>query len=122
MLLCYRIVFYFTAVTVLSLSLLSLDEDFISTGWDKTNHLLAFFVLAALIDSAYPLWAYWRCKVMLLIAFGLLIEVLQFFTGYRLFSWLDLLADSLALCLFYPFRGYWAAGLRWGERLIGKSK
>ena len=122
MLWCYRVAFYAALAVVLLLSLLPLEEDFISTGWDKTNHLLAFFVLAALIDSAYPLVSYWRYKVPLLIAFGLLVEVLQSFTGYRFFSWLDLLADSLALCLFYPFRPSWASCLRWCESLVGRNR
>jgi glycopeptide antibiotics resistance protein len=103
----YQLVFILLLAVVLTLSLLPLDENFISTGWDKTNHLLAFVSLIAVMDIAYPKWAYWRVKVLALIVFGLLIELLQGLTDYRFFSWLDLFADTLALIIFYPLRSYY---------------
>lgn len=113
MLLVFRCLFYMVLLAVFTLSLLPLDDDFVSTGWDKTNHLLAFFVLAALYDVAYRELAYWRIKCLVLFLFGLLIEVCQGFTSYRFFSLLDLIADGIGLLLFYPFRAYVAGAASW---------
>ncbi|KAF0812198.1 hypothetical protein IGB42_03186 [Andreprevotia sp. IGB-42] len=66
-----------------------------STGWDKSNHLLAFAVLTFLARRAWPgrTW-----PVLLgLVAFGGLIEILQAFTPDRSADWDDLLADSISI-------------------------
>lgn len=68
-----------------------------ATGWDKTNHLLAFTVLAWLGCESFPQ----RTPSLLfgLLAYGALIEILQSFTPYRIAEWHDLLADGLGLLL-----------------------
>ena len=66
-----------------------------TTGWDKSNHVLAFAALAFLANKA------WRGHTWLvlpsLLAYGALIEVLQFFTPERYAEWSDLWADGLGL-------------------------
>ena len=104
MLKVYRILCVLLMLVVLYLSLIPIDDDFVSTGWDKANHFLAFFSLAALMDIAFPRTAFWPIKLPVLVAYGLLIEVLQSFTGYRFFSWLDLFADTLAVFCYFPLR------------------
>lgn len=79
------------------LSLLPLGPELPSTGWDKTNHLLAFAVLALLAGPAWP--GRIGAALLALMAYGGLIEVLQAFTGYRLAEWADWLADGLGLLL-----------------------
>ncbi len=68
-----------------------------STGWDKSNHFLAFFVMTLLGGVAYP----GRTALVLtsLLAYGALIEVLQSFTPSRSAEWGDLLADAVGLLL-----------------------
>ncbi len=72
------------------------------TGYDKANHILAFFVLAGLADPAYPGsspargWEKW----VSLLAFGLFIEAVQYFLPYRQFSLLDLAADGIGIWLY----------------------
>ena len=68
-----------------------------STGWDKSNHLLAFSVMALLGRRAYP----GRTLAVLssLLAYGALIEVLQSFTINRFAEWQDLVADAAGLAL-----------------------
>ena len=104
MLTVYRCFFYMLLTFVLLLSLLPLGDDFVTTGWDKTNHMLGFFVLMVSIDAAYPAAHFWQKKVLSLVLFGLLVELLQGLTAYRFFSWLDLLADCVGLALYYPFK------------------
>ncbi|MGK0442024.1 MAG: hypothetical protein ACJA0N_001831 [Pseudohongiellaceae bacterium] len=117
----YQFLFIALLAAILTLSLLPLDETFITTGWDKTNHLVGFLALIALMDIAYPQWSYWRIKVIALVSFGLCIELLQGLTSYRFFSWLDLLADSVALIIFYPFRVYFLMAISRIEQIASKS-
>ena len=80
---------------ILVLSLLPTTASIPDTGWDKSNHVLAFFILTILGCRAYPN----RIAVVLLgaILYGGLIEVLQFLTPHRSAEWMDLIADALGV-------------------------
>ncbi|GJG98869.1 VanZ family protein [Cupriavidus pauculus] len=93
----FRLLFAACALGVLVLSLLPPDAPEVSTGWDKSNHLLAFGVLAVLGVRAWPGRA-WHVVVGL-IAYGGMIEFLQSLTTYRDASWLDLLADGVGIAI-----------------------
>lgn len=68
-----------------------------STGWDKSNHALAFAILAVLGNRS---WSGRPAAVLLgLFAYGVLIEVLQSFTDDRFAEWGDLLADGVGLLM-----------------------
>ncbi len=92
-----RAVFYVTLVAVLIVSLLPGNAGLPSTGWDKTNHVLAFAVLGALGAWAYP--RHTVRMVLFLMAYGGAIEVVQSLTPYRFAEWSDLLADCLGVAL-----------------------
>jgi VanZ family protein len=70
-----RLAFLACLVAVMVLSLVPNSPEVPTTGWDKTNHLLGFAVLALLGCRSYPD----RTRVVLpaLIGYGGLIEVLQ---------------------------------------------
>lgn len=89
--------FFACATVVLVLALTPSPPPMITTGWDKSNHLLAFAVMAWLGCKAFPQ----RLATILLslLAYGALIEILQSFTTTRSAEWLDLFADSLGLLL-----------------------
>ena len=72
---------------------------------DKLNHLAAFFVLALLTEYAFPSATVSALKLAPLLGFGLLIEVLQYWVGYRYFEWLDVAADAAGIVLFWVIRG-----------------
>ena len=72
---------------------------------DKLNHLAAFFVLALLTEYAFPSATISAQKLLPLLGFGLLIEVLQYWVGYRYFEWLDVAADAAGIILFWVNRG-----------------
>ncbi|MDB5745133.1 MAG: hypothetical protein JWR68_3448 [Polaromonas sp.] len=93
----WRAAFAACALAVLVLALIPGEVTISGTGWDKTNHLLAFSVLAVLGLQAYP----GRLVVVLmgLLVYGGLIEILQFFTPDRAAEWTDLVADSVGLGL-----------------------
>jgi VanZ family protein len=87
--------FFAFAVTVLILALVPAPPAMFTTGWDKSNHLLAFTVMTWLGGRAFP---HRMVYVMLgLLAYGVLIEILQSFTPNRSAEWLDLFSDCLGI-------------------------
>ncbi|CAA6803461.1 MAG: Unknown protein [uncultured Sulfurovum sp.] len=67
---------------------------------DKVLHALAFFVLSFLLNRSSSSIARRIRNIFALLAFGILIEILQSFTGYRDVSLGDVLADLLGILLF----------------------
>ena len=84
-------------VTALSLSPIEMLTAPIFDWWDKAQHALAFLVLTCLGLFAYPKSG-WRMIIGML-AFGVLIEFLQYFTGYRYAELSDFLADLTGVTL-----------------------
>lgn len=82
-------------LVLLVLSLMPASTSLPSAGWDKSNHMLGFGVLAVLGHAAWP-GRTWTVLLGLL-AYGGLIEVLQSFTPDRMAEWGDLLADGVGL-------------------------
>ena len=66
--------------------------------WDKAQHAIAFAVLAVLAVLAYPEVSKLRIA-LLLIGQGVLIEVLQYYGGYRFGDWQDAAADGVGVLL-----------------------
>lgn len=89
--------FVVCAVAVLVLALMPAPPSVITTGWDKSNHLLAFGAMTWLGCKAFPQ----RIAPLLLglLAYGVLIEILQSFTPNRSAEWVDLLADCFGIAL-----------------------
>lgn len=93
----WRLAYAVCVASVLVLSLMPAPPEALSTGWDKTNHLLAFSSIMFLGYYAFPKKTF--MVVVTSIAIGALIEVLQSFTAYRTAEWGDLLADALGVML-----------------------
>ena len=80
--------------------------------WDKGNHLLAFFVLALLVDIGWS--GYWW-KWLSLGLFGCGIELAQWWSNYRVFELWDICADSIGIALYVVLQAgvrdsaWWAA-------------
>lgn len=94
----WRILLALTLFAVLVLCLLPPSSGVLpTTGWDKSNHMLAFGTLGFLGIRSWPS----RAVVVLaaLLAYGGLIEILQSLTPYRSAEWADLLADGLGLAI-----------------------
>ncbi len=64
--------------------------------WDKLKHSFAFFVLYILFSFAYPKLNI-KIKVLSLIGYGVLIEIVQYFIPTREFSLEDIFADSIGI-------------------------
>lgn len=61
---------------------------------DKTQHVLAFLALAVLAVLGNPRWPLAARVIPGLLAYGLLIEAIQWWLPWREFSWLDWAADA----------------------------
>ncbi len=64
---------------------------------DKVSHLLAFMVLALLLRKGFGI-SYLK-SVLLLIFYGGLIEVSQYFTPDRSAEWADIGADTVGILI-----------------------
>lgn len=91
----WKAAFWGCAVAVLVLSLGPTAPELPTTGWDKSNHFLGFFVLAGLGWQAHSSRRGWL--FLGLLVFGGLIEWLQSMTSYRLGDWADWFADGLGV-------------------------
>ena len=67
---------------------------------DKLMHTTAFLAYAILLDMASSR-DFWRFQVPILLGYGALIEVLQSFTPWRMFSLWDFAADALGILLYW---------------------
>lgn len=104
-----RWAFWLCVLAVLALALLKPSHFMPSTGWDKANHALAFGAMTLLGAVAYPA-RLWRLLLALL-AYGVLIEILQGLTGYRDSDWHDVIADGAGLLLAWPVARLLVAGV-----------
>ena len=85
--------------------------------WDKAQHAIAFGTLAVLAALAYPEASRLRIA-LLLIGQGVLIEVLQYYGGYRFGDWQDAVADGVGV-LGGLMGVTWLMRLEWFSQLMG---
>ncbi len=93
-------------VIITYLATTALEFTVVSSSYDKINHFLAFLVLALLADFSFPNSRFNTDKIFLLIAYGISLEIIQYFLPHRMFSLLDIAADGLGLLaygLLIPF-------------------
>lgn len=102
----HRITFFFRAafavalVAITRLATIPIHAEPLFALSDKVAHVAAFVLLAFLIDHAWPQSGFDRTKIAPLLAYGLLIEVIQHFLPYRLFSVLDFVADGVGVAAY----------------------
>ena len=107
----------FVAINILALSPAPyLPPLEIFNWWDKAQHAIAFATLAVMAVLAYP-EALMRRIAFLLIVLGVLIEVLQYFSGYRYGDWQDALADGVGVLLGLGLVA-WLMKLEWFKRMF----
>jgi len=107
----FRCLFIISLIAVVYLALVvylafaPVDHTMIGRINDKTSHVFAFFMLALLADFSFPGKDFGWYKILPLILFGLVVEIMQYFLQLGIFSLFDLLADVLGLILYtfsYP--------------------
>ncbi len=91
---------------------------------DKLSHILAFYVLALLLDFSFPEGRFDFSKAATLLGYGFLIESVQYLLPYRTFSLFDLSADAVGLLVYtfsLPALKY-IPWLRWRWRILELKK
>ncbi len=97
----FKAIFYLAVIVVLYKALTPNQEallDFYQS--DKVLHIIAFFTLSFLLNRASSSIKRRLRNMISLLAFGIFIEILQSFTGYREVSFWDIVADLIGIVLF----------------------
>ena len=91
-------IFALLILTITYLSLAPIDHP--PGTNDKFNHFIAFFALSFWLDAAFPKRGFNLLKFIVLVDYGLLIELTQGTTSYRMFSFYDWIADIVGILLY----------------------
>ena len=87
--------------------------------WDKAQHSIGFGTLTVLAVLAYPKVSKLRIAILLMVL-GVLIEVLQYFSGYRFGDWQDAVADGVGVMLGLGLVA-WLIRLEWFRRMSSNA-
>jgi VanZ family protein len=101
----FRVALIVTLVVTMYLATTEQNFAIIDDANDKVKHILAFFALAFLADYSTPKVRFNLNKGLMILAYGLLIEVVQYFLPYRESSLYDLAADAIGIAAYvflYP--------------------
>ena len=93
-----RVLFFIALVGVEYLATTSRHIPLVESLWDKFNHFFAFAVLYVLLSFGFVTLRFWH-KAVLLLLFGMQIEIVQSFLPSRYFSLLDVVADSIGIVI-----------------------
>ena len=68
---------------------------------DKFSHLMAFYFLAFALDFSFPRMHFDVRKVLLLLVYGFILELVQYNLPHREFSMFDLAADGTGVLVYW---------------------
>ncbi len=98
----FRFLLLLSVVVITFLATTGQSIPIVDSVWDKAKHFFAFLVLAWLSDFSFPDRRFDYINLMMLLGYGLLIELIQWYLPYREFSLLDVVADFVG-CFCYLF-------------------
>lgn len=117
----FRIMLVMSSLLIIYLATTELEHPVMTSVNDKLGHILAFLYLAILVDFSFPASSFNLPKILALLAYGVLIEVIQYYLPHRTFSLLDILADGGGLMIYAFFipmlKHVPILGLRWSEKI-----
>lgn len=97
----FLILLYIALISVFYLATTNNEMEIVKKSWDKLNHLAAFAVLYLLIEVVYKKG--FGKNFVVLMCFGILIEVVQYFIPSRDFTLLDIIANGVGIIVGYCF-------------------
>ncbi len=97
-----RLLFFLCFVVVSYLAFTTQDIETLKHTWDKLNHAVAFFTLFLLLSYSFPKLTNLH-KFLMLLLYGIIIEVIQRYIPGRESSLLDILADTVGISIGYIF-------------------
>jgi VanZ family protein len=116
----FRLTLVASLVVIVYLASAELEHPLMTSVNDKLGHVLAFIMLAFLMDFSFPVSSFNLSKIVPLLGYGLLIEVIQYFLPHRMFSFLDMFADGGGLVIYAMFipmlKHVPILRLRWSEK------
>ena len=68
---------------------------------DKVIHIVVFFGFAVLMDLSISRHPFWLWKGLPLLVYGIVIEIMQYYSPDRAFSLLDWVADFFGILLYF---------------------
>lgn len=92
-----RVILCIALVVITYLAITPSEQPPVFSISDKLNHLVAFWTLGLLLDFSFPESGYSIYKIMILLLYGLGIEITQAFLPFRFFSLFDVIADLVGL-------------------------
>ncbi|WP_457743766.1 VanZ family protein [Sulfurimonas sp.] len=92
----YKLMFYGCLIVIEFLATTTQEIKPLEHSWDKANHFIAFMTLYVLLTLAYKKLSI-KAKVLILLAFGVQIEIVQSFIPGREVSGFDVFADSIGI-------------------------
>jgi VanZ family protein len=98
--LIFRILLGVLFIVISYLAFTPLKFPIIERIWDKADHAAAFLTLALATDFSFPDSKYGWPKILPLLGYGLMIEIVQRHLPYRQFDLLDVVADVVGLSLY----------------------
>jgi VanZ family protein len=96
----FRLIFVVSLLLITVLTTMKLPHSVMTAVNDKLGHFLAFFYLAFVLDFSFPKSSFNLLKILPLLVYGLIIEIVQYHLPYRTFSLLDLLADGGGIVIY----------------------
>lgn len=106
--LLFKLSFFICIVAIEYLATTALEIKPIQNSWDKANHFIAFMTLYITLSLGYPKLDVVK-KVLILLFFGLQIELVQYFLPNREFSLLDVVADGVGIVMgMIVVKGLWS--------------
>ncbi len=97
---CSRFLFVCVLLFISYLAFTPLGHPVVTSINDKLNHLAAFWTLGLLIDYSFPRSSYSLQKILILLSYGIGIELIQAYLPHRSFSLLDIIADLAGILIF----------------------
>jgi len=71
---------------------------------DKLIHIVVFFGFAVLVDLSSSRKPFWLWKGLPLLGYGIAIEIMQYFTPFRSFSVMDMIADFAGILIYFVLK------------------
>lgn len=94
----FKLMFFGCLFVIEYLATTTRHIEIIENLWDKANHFVAFMTLYILLSLAYK-FLKTIYKIVLLLLYGIQIEIVQSFIPGRFFSLLDVVADSIGIVI-----------------------
>ncbi len=96
-----RVALVLSVVIIFCLSVIRTGPDLPGGLSDKFYHTIAFLILSCLAGTSFPKTGSSFYQPVVLLLYGIVIEVVQYFLPYRSFSIADMVADAGGIFVYH---------------------